>query len=142
MLQQVLGLLPAVNAVLISTSGLLILLGVGAIRRGDRMLHRRRMLTATGLAAAFLILYLTRLSLGGITPFHGPAALRGIYLFILFTHVLLAMVQTPLVLVALYHGLRENVESHRRIGRFTYPIWVYVSVTGVLVFGLLHYDYP
>lgn len=141
MLDQILGLLPAVNAMLISTSGLFILLGISAARRGSLALHRRRMLTATALAAGFLVLYLIRISLGGLTPFQGPASIRGIYLLILFSHVLLATVQVPLVLMALYYGLRENRLRHRRIGHVAYPIWLYVSVTGVLVFGLLHYDY-
>lgn len=141
MLQQVLSWLPAVNATLISTSGLFILLGVRAIRQRKQELHRRRMLTATALAAAFLVLYLTRMALGGLTPFQGPAGVKAVYLVILFSHVTLAMVQTPLVLVALYHALRQNFAGHRRIARVTYPIWVYVSFTGVLVFGLLHYDY-
>lgn len=138
---QILAVLPAVNAILISTSGLFIVAGVAAVRRGDRALHQRLMLVATSLATLFLILYVTRISLGGMTPFQGPAVVKRVYLAILASHVLLAAVQLPMTLVTLYRALRGNFPSHRKIARITYPIWVYVSFTGVLVFSLLHYHY-
>lgn len=140
-METLLGILPAVNAVLISTSGIFIIRGVLAIRRRQQEKHRLSMLTATGLASLFFVLYVFRLAMGGLTPFEGPTLVKYIYLFILFTHVLLAMVQTPMVVVTLWQALRGNFGSHRKIARFTYPIWVYVSFTGVLVFGLLHFPY-
>lgn len=140
-MDQILAIMPAVNAVLISTSGLFIIDGVRSVKRGDRARHERDMLIATGLASLFLILYITRLALGGLTPFAGPAWVKTIYLVILASHVILAMVQTPLVLVTLYRAWKGAFASHRKIGRFTYPIWIYVSFTGVLVYGFLHYPY-
>lgn len=140
-MQEILSYFPAVNAVLISTSGVLILRGVAAVKRGDETLHKKLMLLATAFAGLFLVLYLTRIYLGGLTPFAGPELVKWIYFFILFTHVVLAMVQTPLVFATLWYAFRDNVASHKKIARITYPIWVYVSFTGVAVFGLLHYPY-
>jgi putative membrane protein len=140
-MDQMLAIMPAVNAVLISTSGLFIIDGVRSIRRGDQTRHQRDMLIATSLASLFLILYVARLALGGLTPFTGPAWVRTIYLVILASHVTLAMVQTPLVLLALYRAWKGMFPSHRKVGRITYPIWLYVSFTGVLVYGLLHFPY-
>jgi len=139
---RILAVLPTVNAILISVSGVFILLGIRRIRRGDRDGHMRAMLTATTLAALFFILYVIRVSLGGLTPFTGPGWLRPIYLAILFSHLTLAMVQTPLVVVTVWRGLRGALPAHRRLGRVTWPIWVYVSATGVLVYGLLRFPYP
>ncbi|HYF76301.1 MAG TPA: DUF420 domain-containing protein [Symbiobacteriaceae bacterium] len=140
-MEQILGIMPAINAVLISTSGLFIIGGVVVIKRGQRERHQKAMLTATSLASLFFVLYVTRLALGGMTPFQGPPAIKMIYLGILASHVLLATVQAPMTLVTLWRALRGNWSSHKRIARFTYPIWIYVSFTGVLVFGLLHYDF-
>ncbi|HWI50960.1 MAG TPA: DUF420 domain-containing protein [Symbiobacteriaceae bacterium] len=140
-MEQILRILPAVNAVLIFSSGLFILAGVAAIRKGRRERHQKAMLIATSLATLFFILYVTRIGLGGMTPFRGPFAVKVIYLGILASHVALAMVQAPMTLVTLWRAFRGNFPSHARIARFTYPIWVYVSFTGVLVFGLLHFKY-
>jgi uncharacterized membrane protein YozB (DUF420 family) len=140
-MESILSILPAVNAVLISTSGIFILLGVAAIRRGERGKHQQWMLIATSLATLFFILYVTRIGLGGLTPFRGPHTVKLVYLAILASHVGLATIQAPLTLVTLYRALRGQFPSHRKIARVTYPIWVYVSFTGVLVFGLLHYRY-
>ncbi|MFZ5817761.1 MAG: DUF420 domain-containing protein [Bacillota bacterium] len=140
-MDQILAIMPAINAVLISASGLFIIDGVRSIRRGDEVRHKRDMLIATSLASLFLVLYVTRISLGGLTPFAGPATVKYIYFFILFTHVTLALVQTPLVLLTLYRAFKGLFPAHRTVARLTYPIWIYVSFTGVLVYGLLHYPY-
>lgn len=137
-MQGLLEILPTVNAVLISTSGLFIVAGLHYIRRGQRERHQQAMLTATALAGLFLVLYLLRISLGGLTPFRGPDPARAVYLVILASHVVLAMVQAPMSLVTVYKGLRGDYPGHRRLGRVTYPIWLYVSVTGLLVYTLLH----
>lgn len=142
MMKQMLAILPSVNAVLIFTSGLFIIAGVRSIRRGDQLGHQRAMLVATSLATAFLVFYVTRISLGGMTPFQGPTPIRWIYLAILISHVSLAAFQAPMVLVTLYRASRGLFPSHKALGRITYPIWIYVSFTGVLVYGLLHFPYP
>jgi putative membrane protein len=140
-MESLMHILPAVNAVLISTSGIFILMGVSAIRRGQRTTHQQRMLIATGLASLFFILYVLRMALGGMTLFQGPHWVKLLYLAILASHVGLAMVQAPMTLVTLYRAFRGQFPSHRKIARITYPIWVYVSFTGVLVYGLLHFPY-
>jgi len=139
---RILAILPTVNAILISVSGLFILWGIRLVRRGEPDKHRRAMLAATGLATLFLILYVTRVSLGGLSTFAGPDWLRPVYLAILISHFTLAMVQTPLVVVTVWQAFRGVYPSHRRVGRVTWPIWVYVSATGVLVYGLLRFPYP
>ncbi len=141
-MERILAVLPTVNAILISVSGLFILWGIRLVRRGEREKHQRAMLTATGLTSLFLILYVTRVSLGGLSTFAGPTWLRPVYLAILISHFTLAIVQTPLVVITLWQGFRGVLPSHRRIGRVTWPIWVYVSATGVLVYGLLRFPYP
>jgi len=140
-MDTVLSVLPAVNAVLIFSSGLLIIAGVSAMKRGHREKHQRLMLTATSLATLFFVLYVTRISLGGLTAFAGPGTLKVIYLAILASHVALALVQAPMTLVTLYRAFKGNFPSHKKVARVVYPIWVYVSFTGVLVFGLLHFPY-
>jgi putative membrane protein len=137
----IMAVLPAVNAVLIFTSGLVLMAGVAAVRRGDRRRHQRLMLVATTLSTLFFVLYVTRISLGGLTPFRGPLLVKWVYLSILVSHVTLAAVQVPMTLMTLYLALCGHFPSHRRVARYTYPIWVYVSFTGVLVYGLLHYPY-
>ena len=141
-MDRILAVLPTVNAILISVSGILILWGIRLVRRGEPQRHQRVMLTATALAALFLVLYVTRVFLGGLSTFSGPGWLRPMYLAILISHFTLAMVQTPLVLITVWRGLRGLLPSHRRLGRVTWPIWVYVSATGVLVYGLLRFPYP
>lgn len=138
MLKTILPFLPAVNAVLIFTSGIFILRGVAAIRRGDRETHERHMLTATTLASIFLVIYSVRLSLGGLTTMRGPQWLRMFYYGLLITHLVTAIVSTPIVLTTLYLALRRRFDRHRKWARWAYPMWVYVAFTGVLVFVLLH----
>lgn len=130
-------LLPALNAALNATSAVLAWRGLRAIRRGDVARHRRLMLAAAGASAAFLASYLLKTALFGTTPFAGPSWLRVPYLLILATHMGLAALATPLVVVVLLLGLRDRREAHRRLARVTLPAWLYVSVTGVLVYLLL-----
>lgn len=131
--------LAATNAVLVTVSGLLILRGILSIRRGDRDQHMRSMLTATALLTVFLALYVYRYGTYGITPFPGPDRAKGVYFSLLFSHVLLATVSTPLVLAALVYAWRGRFDRHRRIGRIVYPLWLYVAGTGPLVYLMLYH---
>lgn len=140
-MDRILAILPAVNAVLIFSSGLFILSGVKAIRRGERDVHQLRMLTATGLASLFLVIYVTRVALGGLTTFPGPYWVKVVYYVILITHLTVAVVSLPLILTTLYRALTAKYVAHKRIARFAYPMWVFVSFTGVLVYVLLHLPY-
>lgn len=130
--------LPTVNAGLNALAGTLAVAGWIAIRRGRREVHRRLMVSAVIASAAFLVSYLTRVALTGMHRFPGGGWLRTAYLSVLGSHTLLAMVAAPLVLVTLVLGLRGRFAGHRRLARWTAPIWIYVSVTGVVVYVLLY----
>lgn len=134
--------LAPLNALLNAAAGALLLLGWRAIRRGDRRRHRRLMLAAVSVSAAFLASYLTRVALTGTHRFPGDGWVRGLYLVILASHTLLAVVATPMVLRALFLGLSERFDAHRRLARWTFPIWLYVSATGVAVYLLLYQVAP
>ena len=129
---------PAFNAALNLTQFMFLVLGRVAIARGDVELHRRRMLNAFTAAVVFLISYVIRFATTGVHKYPGAGVDRDIYLFTLFSHMTLAVVLVPLVLGALRRALRGNYEGHKKLVRFTWPIWMYVSVTGVLVFVMLY----
>ena len=131
-------LLPGVNAALNGLSGLLILAGFVAIKRGKRELHRALMLAACGSSVLFLAGYFTRMALTGPHPFPGQGAFRATYLAVLLSHTLLAAATLPLVLRTLYLALRSRFRDHRNIARYTFPVWLYVSVTGVVVYVMLY----
>jgi putative membrane protein len=130
--------LPAVNASLNALAGALVVAGWIAIRRGRRELHRRLMLAAVAASVLFLAGYLTRVALTSLHRFPGTGWLKAAYLAVLGSHTVLAMVVAPLVLVTLALGLSGRFARHRRVARFTVPIWIYVSVTGVAVYVLLY----
>ena len=129
--------LPAINALLNATSAGFLLGGYRRIRRGDRDGHRRAMLGATAASALFLLSYVVSKLLFGTTYFGGQGWVRAVYLIILTTHTILAMVIVPLALMTLVRGLRGHYAAHRRIARWTLPLWLYVSVTGVVVYLML-----
>lgn len=134
--------LPAVNAVLNGCSSLLLIGGLVSIRRGDRKTHERCMSGALICSALFLASYLTYHWFAGRTAFRDPAWFRPIYLTILLTHTVLAVVIVPLILVTVVRAVRERFESHKAIARWTWPMWMYVSVTGVVIYLLLYQIYP
>jgi putative membrane protein len=134
--------LPSINAALNATSAFLVLGGFAAIRSGRRELHRRLMLGGVAASALFLAGYLTRVSLTGTHRFPGEGPLRAAYLAILGSHTLLAAAAAPLVLFTLSLSLRSRFAQHRRVARWTFPIWMYVSVTGVLVYAMLYWVAP
>jgi uncharacterized membrane protein YozB (DUF420 family) len=137
--------LPGLNAALNATAALLLLAGWRAIRHGNVQRHRRLMLGAVFVSVAFLASYLTyhvtrQLHEGvGHTKFAGPAALRPVYFGLLLSHLVLAMVNLPMILATLGRALRGRYELHRRIARKTWPVWMYVSVTGVIVYLMLYH---
>lgn len=131
--------LATLNAILNALATLCLVLGWVFIRRGQRQRHRMSMLAALGISVVFLISYLVHHAQVGSVPFRGTGALRGIYFAILIPHVLLAAAVVPLALVTLVRALRERFDRHRAIARVTLPIWLYVSVSGVLVYVLLYH---
>ena len=133
---------PAINAALNLTCFVFLVLGRVAIARGDVALHRKRMLTAFTAATIFLVSYLIRFATTGAHRYPGDGWDRTVYLITLFSHMTLAVVLVPLVIGALRRALRGDFEAHKRLVRFTWPIWVYVSVTGVLVYLMLYHLAP
>ncbi|MGC3997597.1 MAG: DUF420 domain-containing protein [Anaeromyxobacter sp.] len=131
-------LLPRLNATLNGLAGLLLLAGWLAIRSGARGLHQRLMLAAFSCSALFLVSYLTRVALTGVHPYPGQGALRTFYLALLGSHTLLAALALPLVLRTLFLAVNARFAEHRRIARVTFPVWLYVSVTGVAVYAMLY----
>lgn len=134
--------LPGVNATLNAASAALVVLGFRAIRRGERERHRALMLAAVGCSTLFLASYLTRMALTGTHRFPGEGALRVVYLAVLASHTVLAALAAPLVLRTLFLALRDRFPDHRRIARATLPVWLYVSVTGVVVYVMLYHLAP
>jgi len=126
--------LPLLNAILNGTSTILLLLGYIAIRKGRWKVHMRFMWSAFTVSALFLISYLIFHHEVGSVGFEGTGWISPIYYFILITHIILAMVIVPLVFITLYRALTKKFPKHRKIARWTWPIWMYVSVTGVLVY--------
>ena len=129
--------LPAVNAILNACSALCLIGGYVFIRRRNRRIHMRFMVTALVFSALFLISYLVYHHFHGDTPFAGTGWIRPVYFFILISHIVLSIFAFPMALVTVFFAARRQFSSHRRIARYTFPVWLYVSVTGVLVFALL-----
>lgn len=130
--------LPAVNASLNALSGVLLVTGYVLMRLRRIALHRAFMLAAFGSSVIFLICYLVYHAQVGSVPFPRQGFVRPLYFTILITHVVLAAAVPPLAIVTLTRGLKGRYPQHRRIARWTFPIWLYVSVTGVLVYVLLY----
>jgi putative membrane protein len=132
---------PALNAALNGTSAILLLSGYSFIRHRKVTAHRACMVAAFLTSTTFLISYVIYHVRVGSVPFQGHGWIRPVYFFILFTHVVLAASILPLALVTLSRALREQFDRHKRIARWTLPIWLYVSVTGVVIYFLLYHLY-
>ena len=130
--------LPALNALLNAASAVALLVGFWLIRRGRWRAHRAAMLTALALSAAFLTSYLVYHAQVGSVRFQGQGWLRTVYLSILATHTVLAAAVPVLALVTLSRALRRRFDRHKAVARWTLPIWLYVSVTGVVVYWMLY----
>ncbi|MFN0149790.1 MAG: DUF420 domain-containing protein [bacterium] len=131
--------LPTLNACLNATSGILLFTGFVFIRRREIARHRACMLAASCVSVVFLISYITYHSLAGSTAFEGSGWTRPVYFAILISHAILAAATVPLAIITLRRGLRNDVAQHRRIARWTFPIWIYVSITGVIVYLMLYH---
>jgi putative membrane protein len=140
--------LPAVNATLNGLSAILLSLGYFFIKRGNKIAHRNCMISAFCVSVVFLICYVTyhtyryRVLHQGPTQFLNPAWFRPIYLTILITHTILAMVIVPMILITLNRARLQRFDLHKKIARWTWPLWMYVSVTGVVVYLLLYQIFP
>jgi putative membrane protein len=135
--------LPALNATLNGLAAILLTAGFIFIRRQNRTAHRNCMIAALGVSVMFLASYLTyHFTVHGVTRFREPAWFRPIYLALLLTHTVLAAVIVPLILITLSRALRQRFDRHKVIARWTWPMWMYVSVTGVLIYLLLYQIFP
>lgn len=134
--------LPALNAGLNSMSVAFLIAGFYFIRKRNQKAHLKCMIGALTASTLFLICYLIYHAYAGRTVFRDPEWFRPIYLGILLTHTVLAVVIVPMVFVTLTRAIRTRYELHRRIARWTWPIWMYVSVTGVLIYLLLYQIFP
>ena len=140
--------LPTVNATLNGLAAVLLVVGWALIKARREQAHKWTMLAAFAVSCVFLACYLTyhymlksRYNISGV-PFEGPPNVRAAYLAMLFTHVVLAACVPFLAGATIYLGLRDRRQQHRQLARWTLPIWLYVSVTGVLVYALLYHVYP
>jgi putative membrane protein len=129
--------LPALNALLNGLCAIALGVGFYFIKHRDRRAHRRSMLLAFAFSSAFLVSYIVNHALHGDTIFPGHGAVRTLYLSILASHIILSIVALPLVLTTFFFSLTGRFPMHKRIARWTFPIWLYVSVTGVVVFVFL-----
>jgi uncharacterized membrane protein YozB (DUF420 family) len=132
---------PVINATLNGTSAVLIATGRVLIRRGQIAAHRAIMIAAVVCSSGFLFSYLWYHAHVGSVRFQGQGIVRPVYFAILISHTLLAAVVVPLVIVTLVRGLRARFDRHRAIARWTYPVWLYVSVTGVVIYVMLYHLY-
>lgn len=130
--------LPALNATLNATSAVLLMIGYVFIRRGHVRRHRAAMISACVVSTLFLTSYVIYHANAGSKPFTGRGPIRAVYFAILLTHIVLAAAVVPLALITLSRGLRARFDRHVAIARWTLPIWMYVSVTGVLVYLMLY----
>ena len=134
--------LPAVNAALNTLSTILLTCGYVFVRRQRQVAHRNCMIGAVISSALFLTCYLIYHYNAGRTVFRDPAWFRPIYLTILLTHTILAVVIVPMVLTTLYRAATRQFDRHKKIARWTWPIWMYVSITGVIIYFLLYHIFP
>ena len=129
---------PVLNALLNTMSATCLVFGFLAIRRGNRVLHKNMMLCALSFSILFLVSYLTYHAFHGDTLFHGQGWIRPLYFFILISHISLSVVVLPLILTTVFFAATGNFSLHPKIARITLPIWIYISVTGVLVYLMLY----
>lgn len=134
--------LPHLNAALNGVTIILLAAGYFFIRRGDRQRHRLCMLSAAVVSAAFLVSYLIYHFNSGLAKFGGEGVIRPIYFTLLIAHVLIAVVITPLVPLTLYRAVSGDFQRHRRLAHWTWPLWMYVAVSGVVVYVMAIHLYP
>ena len=135
--------LPAVNATLNGLSAVLLTAGFIAIKTGRKIVHRNCMIAAFCTSAVFLGCYLTyHITVKTVTHFVDPAWFRPYYLTLLATHTILAAAIVPMILITLHRARKEQFEAHKKIARWTWPLWMYVSVTGVVIYLLLYQIFP
>ena len=132
--------LPQLNAVLNSIAAVFLVAGFVFIRRKNITAHMRMMWSAFTVSALFLISYLIFHYHAGSVGFDGTGWIRPVYFFILITHIILAIVNLPMILLTMYRAVRKDFMRHRKIAKWTWPVWMYVSVTGVVVYLMMEFS--
>jgi len=133
------GILPTINALLNGSAGVFLTLGYVFIRRGNRLAHKRSMLTAFAISCGFFVTYVLHHAQVGSVPFQGTGAVRVVYFAMLLPHIVLAAALVPLALLTVYRGWTNRIDRHRKVARWTFPIWMYVSVSGVVLYFMLYH---
>ena len=132
--------LPHVNAMFNALSACCLVVGFIAVKKKRISIHKRAMLSAFGFSAAFLVCYITKQALSGHVAFESDSELwRAVYITILVSHMLLAALVVPLSVTLVFLGLTGRIDRHKRMARWTFPIWMYTSVTGVIVYVMLYH---
>lgn len=129
--------LPLLNAIINGTCSVLLVTSFMAIKNKKVQLHKRLNITTFVLSSLFLVSYIVFHAFGVETRFPADSSLRPAYLFILFTHIILAAIVLPMVLISFYFGLQGKIGQHRKVSKFTFPVWLYVTVTGVVVYLMI-----
>ena len=132
-------LLPTINASLNGTASILLLAGFLAIKTKRKQLHKKLMITCFSVSCLFLACYLIYHYQVGSVPFLGKGWVRVLYFLVLIPHIILAAIQVPLILITLKFAVQGNFQRHRQFAKWTYPIWLYVSMTGVIIYWMLYY---
>lgn len=129
--------LPHLNAVLNSSTAIALLAGLYFVKNGNILYHRTSMLSAVGLSSIFLVSYVIYHYQAPHTSFGGVGLIRTIYFIILITHIILAAIVVPFVLLSIYFAISQQIDKHKRIVKWTYPIWLYVAISGVVVYFMI-----
>lgn len=132
-----LGFLPPIYATINALTAIILVLAVIQIKKGNRKTHENLMKLAIGLSALFLVMYVIYHMTSTSTPFGGEGSIRTIYFFILISHILLSIAVIPLVLISFVRALSQRFDKHKKIAKITFPIWLYVAVTGVIVYIMI-----
>ena len=129
---------PTINAMLNTFSAVLLIAGRLKIKKGDRLSHKKYMISALFSSALFLVFYVIYHAQAGSVPYPYHDWTRPLYFIILIPHVILAAVMSPFILLAVFHALRERYDKHKRIVRWLWPVWIYVSISGVIIYLMLY----
>ena len=132
-----LSFLPPIYATINGLTAIVLVLGVIAIKNGNQLLHQRLMTTAIAFSLLFLVMYVAYHMTSDSTKFGGEGTIRYVYFFLLITHILLSIAIIPMVLITYVRALSQRFEQHRKLARITFPIWLYVAITGVVVYLMI-----
>ncbi len=132
-----LGFLPPIYASINALTALILVIAVMQIKKGNRKTHENLIKTAMGLSVLFLVMYIAYHMTSDPTPFGGEGVMKAIYYFILITHIILSVVVIPFVLITFVRGISGEFQQHKKIAKITFPLWLYVAVTGVIVYMMI-----